>query len=229
LRLLLIEDDEMIQEVVSRGLEEEQGYEVDTAGDGPTGLRMALDEDYALIILDLMLPGLNGLRICEEIRNRRISTPILMLTARDAVGDRVKGLETGADDYLPKPFDFRELRARVHALLRRDKTNKARVLHIGPLVMDTGNHTVMCREEELVLTPREYSLLEALALSEGRVMTRDAIMYRVWGNYDATSNTVDVYIRMLRKKLEEAGLPKLINTVHGLGYMLKAPKRGEDQ
>lgn len=223
MRVLLIEDDVLIRDVVTRGLEEQQVYSVDTAADGQTGLRMALEVDYALIILDLMLPGLDGWSLCDKLRARRVSTPILMLTARDAVADRVRGLEAGADDYLPKPFDFDELLARVRALLRRDNVYKARVLHVGHLEIDTGSRQVTCDGEEVRLTPREYALLEALAMNEGRILTREAIQYRVWSDEESTSNTVDVYIGLLRKKLEGGLSGKLIHTVHGLGYMLKSP------
>ena len=227
MRVLLIEDDVLIRDVVTRGLEEQQVYSVDAAADGHTGLRMALEVDYALIILDLMLPGLDGWSLCDKLRARRVSTPILMLTARDAVADRVRGLEAGADDYLPKPFDFDELLARVRALLRRDKVYKARVLHVGHLEIDTGSRQVTCDGEEVRLTPREYALLEALAMNEGRILTREAIRYRVWSDEESTSNTVDVYIGLLRKKLEGGLSDKLIHTVHGLGYMLKSPSEVE--
>lgn len=223
MRILLIEDDTLIREVVARGLREEAMYEVDAAADGLTGLRMALEADYALIVLDLMLPGKDGWQICEELRSRRIATPILMLSARDAVQDRVHGLEIGADDYLPKPFDFDELRARVRALLRRDKRYKARVLHIGHLEIDTSTREVTCAGDTVSLTPREYALLEALAMNEGRPMSRDAIQYRIWNNDESTSNTVDVYIGLLRKKIDADRPVKLIHTVHGVGYMLKGP------
>jgi two-component system copper resistance phosphate regulon response regulator CusR len=221
MKILLIEDDVLISDVVKRGLEEDRLYAVETAEDGPTGLRMALEGDYAVILLDIMLPGLDGWRICEALRAQRVHTPILMLTAHDAVQDRVRGLEMGADDYLPKPFVFDELLARIRALLRRDKLYKARQLHIDHLMIDTVTHRVTVEGEELALTPREYALLEALAMNEGRVMSRDAIQYRVWNNDECTSNTVDVYIGMLRKKLDADRPVKLIHTVHGAGYMLK--------
>jgi len=227
MKILLIEDDRLIRDVITRGLEEDRLYTVDTASTGTDGLRMALEADYAVIILDLMLPGIDGWRICEELRLRRIHTPILMLTARDTVPDRVHGLEIGADDYLTKPFDFDELLARVKALLRRDKLYKARVLRIGHLEIDTGLRRVVCAGEEVTLTPREYTLLETLAMNEGRVVSRETIQYRVWNNEENTSNTVDVYIGMLRKKIDADRPLKLIQTIHGQGYMLRAPMREE--
>jgi DNA-binding response OmpR family regulator len=227
MKILLIEDDTLIRDVIARGLAEDRLYAVETAADGSTGLRMALEADYAAIILDVMLPGLDGWRVCEELRARRIATPILMLTARDAVSDRVRGLELGADDYLTKPFDFTELLARVKALIRRDRPYRARVLHIGPLEIDTTAHSVVRDGAPILLTPREYALLEALAMHEGRVLSRDAIQYRVWNSEDSTSNTVDVYIGLLRKKIDADRPVKLIHTVHGMGYMLKAPELEE--
>lgn len=226
MKILVIEDDRLIREVITRGLEEDPLYTVETASDGTAGLRLALEGDYAVIVLDLMLPGVDGWRICEELRTRRNRTPILMLTARDAVPDRVRGLEMGADDYLTKPFDFDELLARIRALIRRDKLYKARVLHIADLEIDTGIRRVVRGGTEITLTPREYALLEALAMNEGRAMSRDAIQYRVWNNEETTSNTVDVYIGMLRKKIDADNPVKLIHTVHRLGYMLKAPVGG---
>lgn len=225
MRILLVEDDATIREVIKRGLEEDRLYTVDTAEDGETGLQKALDAEYAVIVLDLMLPGIDGWRICEELRARRNSTPILMLTARDAISDRVKGLEIGADDYLPKPFDFEELLARVRALIRRDKLSKSRILRIGPMEMDTIAHRVSVNGREISLTSREYALLEALAANEGRVLSRDAIQYRVWNSHESTSNTVDVYIGILRRKIDTDPQARLIHTVHGIGYMLKRPEQ----
>jgi DNA-binding response OmpR family regulator len=227
MKILLIEDDEPIRKVVKKGLEEDPIYTVDTAADGETGFEMALEDDYVVIILDLMLPRMDGLKVCEELRVRRIRTPILMLTARDSIRDRVRGLETGADDYLPKPFDFTELLARVRALIRRDRVAKGRVLKIGHLEIDTSAHRVLSNGAEVTLTLREYSLLEALAINEGRVLSRDVIQYRIWNSDDASSNTVDVYIGLLRKKIDADNPIKLIHTVHRMGYMLKRPDTEE--
>ncbi len=220
MRILLVEDEIGIAKVVRRGLEQAR-YEVETAQDGTTGLQMALQGSYALIILDLMLPGMDGLRICEELRSRRKRVPILMLTARGSVPDRVRGLETGADDYLPKPFDFTELLARVQALLRRDKMHKARLIRIADLEIDTVAHRVTRANQEIALSQREYLLLEALAAHEGQVLTREAIQERVWMDEESYSNTVDVYIGMLRKKIDANHEMKLIQTVRGLGYTLR--------
>ena len=178
MRLLLIEDDPGIAEVVQQGLGE-AGFDIDLAVDGPSGLRQAIEQTYELIVLDLMLPGMDGLKICEELRLRRDTTPILMLTARDSVQDRVRGLENGADDYLPKPFDFDELLARVRALLRRDKIHKRRVIRISDLEIDTGNRSVKRSGLPIPLSPREYTLLEALAVREGQTLTRELILDRV--------------------------------------------------
>jgi two-component system copper resistance phosphate regulon response regulator CusR len=223
MKILLIEDDALIRDVIQCGLEEDHFYTLDTAEDGLTGLRMALEGTYAVIILDVMLPGMDGWKICETLRAQRIATSILMLTARDAVQDRVRGLTLGADDYLPKPFDFNELLARIRALLRRNTLYKAHILRIGHLEIDSVTRRVTYDGEEIMLTQREYALLETLAMNEGRVVSRDAIQYHVWNNDESTSNTVDVYIGMLRKKIDADRPVKLIHTMHGQGYMLKDP------
>lgn len=222
MRLLLIEDEAPNAAIIQRGLEEE-GFRVETARDGRTGLKLALSHDYAAIILDLMLPGMDGREVCESLRARRNPVPILMLTARGAVEDRVRGLEAGADDYLPKPFDFSELLARVRALVRRDKLHKGRVLHIDRLEIDTGTRRVTCDGQEVRLTPQEYALLEALARHEGRTLTRDYILTHVWNNEDSYSNSVDVHIGILRKKIDAGHAVKLIHTVHRLGYRMERP------
>lgn len=223
MRVLLVEDEAPIAAVIQRGLQEAR-YTVDLAADGTTGLQMALESTYALIVLDVMLPRMDGWKVCEALRARRIATPVLMLTARDAVEDRVRGLELGADDYLPKPFDFTELLARVRALLRRDRLNKGRVLRIADLELDTGTQRVTRGGQEVALTRREYSLLEALAANEGRVLTRDVIQNQVWSNEESYSNTVDVHVGTLRKKIDAERAVKLIHTVHGFGYTLKRPE-----
>jgi len=202
MRILLVEDEVPIAEVVARGLTQ-AGYSVEIAATGRAGLEKAESGLYALILLDIMLPGLDGWEICERLRAQKITTPILMLTARDAVSDRVRGLETGADDYLPKPFDFAELLARIRALLRRDRL-----------------HNVERGCKEITLTPREYSLLEALAGHEGQTLTREVILERVWLDEESYSNTVDAYIHLLRRKLDAEHPVKLLHTVHGVGYRL---------
>jgi DNA-binding response OmpR family regulator len=222
MRVLLIEDERPIADVVRRGLEN-AGYSVDLAHDGNKGLEMAQEGLYSVILLDLMLPGCDGWTVCQTLRAARNTTPILMLTARDAVQDRVRGLELGADDYLPKPFDFSELLARVQALLRRDRLHKGRIVRVGDLEIDTGLRRVMRAGNEIALTPREYALLEALAANEGKVLTRDVILKNVWFDNESFSNTVDVYVGILRRKVDHGHADKLIQTIYGVGYTLVAP------
>jgi two-component system copper resistance phosphate regulon response regulator CusR len=219
----VVEDDVVIANLIRKGLEQAR-FEVDVAPDGPTGLKLAQGEPYGAIILDVMLPGKDGWAVCAALRERRNTTPILMLTARDSVEDRVRGLETGADDYLPKPFDFKELLARVRALLRRDKLHKARVFRVADLEVDTSAGRVTRSGQEISLTPREYALLEALAANEGRVLTREMIQDRVWMDDEGFSNTVNVHVANLRKKIDAGHDVKLIHTVHGFGYSLRAPE-----
>jgi two-component system copper resistance phosphate regulon response regulator CusR len=207
---------------VKRGLEQ-AGFSVDTASDGESGLELALDGVYSLIVLDLMLPKMDGWTVCEELRRNRVQTPILMLTARGAVEDRVRGLDIGADDYLPKPFDFSELLARIRALLRRDKVHRARVFKVADLEVDTAKRKVTRGGVEIGLSKREYELLEALAANEGQVLTRDIILDNVWGSDESYSNTVDVYIGLLRKKIDAGHEDRLIHTVRGFGYALRRP------
>lgn len=223
MKILLIEDEKGIANLIREGLED-ASYSVDVRDDGQDGLELALEQMYHLIILDVMLPRRDGWSVCEALRARRCRTPILMLTARDTVADRVRGLDAGADDYLPKPFDFQELMARVRALLRRDKIHRARMIRVGDLEIDSAKRRVTRDGVEILLSNREYDLLEALAANEGKVLTREAIQERIWMNEDAYSNTVNVYIGMLRKKIDAGHAVKLIQTVHGVGYTLRLPE-----
>jgi DNA-binding response OmpR family regulator len=247
--ILLIEDDEVIAELVRMGLEEAH-FRVEVARDGDAGLQRALEGEYHLIILDVMLPGQDGWQICEALRARvlgpgyprsgwtgglsapagrdRRTVPILMLTALDAVDNRVRGLEVGADDYLPKPFDFAELLARVRALLRRERLHQARVIRIADLTIDPGGGRVWRGGQEIRLTPREFTLLEALAANEGRVLTRELIQERVWQDEDGYPNTVTVHLNALRRKIDADHPVKLIHTVHGLGYTLRRPEADDE-
>ncbi|MCC6443189.1 MAG: response regulator transcription factor [Armatimonadetes bacterium] len=226
MKILLVEDDDVIAERVQAGLKK-AGYETDIAPDGDAGLRLWKEGVYALIILDIMLPRRDGWEVCERIRARRDPVPILMLTARDAVNDRVRGLESGADDYLPKPFAFPELLARVRALLRRDKLHKARVIRVADLVIDTTARTGSRAGQSISLTPHEFDLLEALARNEGRTLTREVIMERVWNEEESDYGTVNFHIAQLRKKVDAPHPVKLIQTVHGVGYTLRSP--GEEE
>lgn len=223
MRILVVEDDPVIAGLLRKGLEQ-ANFEVEVVGDGQQGFSAARQPDIGLIVLDVMLPGMDGWAVCQGIRERRVTTPILMLTARDAIEDRVKGLEGGADDYLPKPFDFKELLARVRALLRRDKIHKTRVIRVADLEMDTSTRSVTRGGQEIQLTPREFSLLEALIVNEGRVLTREMIQDRIWLDDESFSNTVNVHVAHLRKKVDSAHPVKLIHTVHGVGYTLRSPE-----
>jgi DNA-binding response OmpR family regulator len=227
MRVLVIEDEEAIAEVIRQGLEGAR-YSVDIASNGVEGLERALEQEYVVILLDIMLPGLSGWEVCRRLRDSRNQTPILMLTARDGLDDRVRGLDLGADDYLPKPFEFRELLARIRALLRRDKINRSRIIRIADLEIDTGARRVLRGGEEVHLTEREYTLLEALASQEGRTLTREFIQERVWYDDASYSNTVDAYIRLLRRKIDAGHAVKLIQTVHGVGYVLRAEPDGDE-
>ncbi len=218
--MLLVEDEIAIAAIIKKGLQEE-GFLVESVRDGRRGLDHALHNDYACVILDLMLPEMDGLKVCETLRQRKKNVPILMLTARGEVEDRVTGLNLGADDYLAKPFDFAELIARVHALVRRDSLHKGDFLTIGRLTINTTDQTVSCNGKPLQLTRQEYGLLLALARQEGRAISRDYITQVVWGADDTYSNSVDVHIAQLRKKIDAGYQQKLIHTVHRVGYQLK--------
>ena len=223
MRVLLVEDEAAIAAVIQRGLESAH-YAVETAADGTCGLEMAVERTYSLIILDIMLPGMNGWSICQALRARRDTTPILMLTARDEVEDRVTGLEMGADDYLPKPFAMGELLARTHALLRRDRVHRTPIIRVADLEIDTGRQHVSRAGRPIDLTRREYDLLAALAAREGYLFTRQMIQERVWMDDESLSNVVDVHVMALRRKVDADHPVKLIQTVHGRGYTLKRPE-----
>jgi DNA-binding response OmpR family regulator len=222
-RILLVEDDRKAARVLSRGLEEE-GFVVDVTHAGDEGESRAEATGYDLIILDWLLPGAAGIDVCRHLRRRGVNTPIIMLTARDALGDRVAGLNTGADDYLTKPFAFAELLARIRALLRRAESAPPPVLAVGDLTLDPLSHRVARGGRRIVLTPREYALLEYLARHADRVVTRTELGEHVWQDErDALTNLVDVHISHLRRKID-AGQPRpLLHTVRGRGYRL-----GED-
>ncbi|MFN2149157.1 MAG: response regulator transcription factor [Anaerolineales bacterium] len=224
--ILVIEDEERILQFLRRGLTYE-GYTVDTAVNGTEGLAKALELNPDLVIIDWMLPelepGLDGLEVCRRLREEG-DTPLLMLTAKDSVADRVRGLDAGADDYLVKPFALNELLARVRALLRRTKTTQPEVLSFQDLRLDTGTHQAFRADRAIDLTAKEYELLELLLRHPRQVLTRDLIYDRVWGyDFGGESNIIEVYIRYLRQKTEEGGLPRLIHTVRGVGYVLREP------
>ncbi len=223
MRLLVVEDEHRLAEVLRQGLTE-QGYAVDLAYDGETGLGLAELEPYDLLILDVMLPGLDGLALCRRLRALGRHMPILLLTARDAVDDRVAGLDSGADDYLSKPFAFRELLARVRALLRREGRSREPVLRVDDLTLDPATHEVRRGGRAVELTSKEYAVLEYLLHHPNRVLTRTQIAEHVW-DYDfvAMSNVIDVYIRSLRRKLDDDGATRLLHTVRGTGYQLRSP------
>jgi DNA-binding response OmpR family regulator len=223
MKILIVEDDKLISSTVKRGLEK-SNYEVEVAENGRSGLEMALDRPFSLIILDLMLPGMDGMSVCRGLRSRKVSTPVLMLTARDSLDDRVEGLDTGADDYLVKPFEFPELLARIRALIRRDHVYKGSIIQVGDLEVDRVYRTVRRAGKEIHLSEREFTLLEALAANEGRVLSREYIRDRVWCDEDSFSNNVDSCIKQIRKKIDADPLPKLIQTVHGMGYTLRESK-----
>lgn len=222
MRVLIIEDDAVIGQQLKAGLDAE-GFKTTLCRDGVEGLVAARSIDYGLIILDLMLPRRDGWQICESLRADRNAVPILMLSARDSIEDRVRGLECGADDYLSKPFDFRELVARVRSTMRRQALQKSRLIRIADLVIDTSDGTVVRGEDHVRLTPHEYALLEALARNPGRILSKAQIQERVWGNDESYSNVVSYHISLLRKKIDLGRSEKLIHTIYGFGYVLRIP------
>lgn len=221
MRILVVEDEKKVASFIRKGLEEE-GYAVDVASDGETGLSMALDGVHDLIVLDIHMPKRDGLSVLSELRSKRVSTPVLLLTIRAAIEDKVLGLDSGADDYLTKPFAFEELVARIRALLRRRAEAAEPVMRIADLTLDPARREVFRGATRIELTAKEFALLDFLMRNRGRVVTRTAIAERVWDyDFDSMTNVIDVYVNYLRKKIDSGREPKLIHTVRGVGYVMK--------
>jgi len=223
MKILLVEDEAKIAAFIEKGLNE-HGYELTLAPDGQQGLRMAMQGTFDVIILDVMLPVLNGLDVCKWVRQEGINTPVLMLSALGTLEDKVQGLQAGADDYLLKPFHFKELIARIQALTRRQQHSAAgnNMLHIADLQLDRNRKYAQRDSREIILTAKEYALLEMLLQNSNRILSRDEIGNHVWGqDFDSSSNVIDVYINYLRNKIEKGFSSKLIHTVVGMGYIMK--------
>ncbi len=223
MRILIVEDNRRLNSSLKRSLGED-GFAVNSAFSGPEGEELAELTSYDAIILDVMLPEKDGLAVCRDLRKRRINTPIIMLTARDTIEDRVQGLDSGADDYLVKPFALSELRARLRALLRRDGVDKSGVLSVADLIVDPAVHQARRAGQVVELTAKEFSLLEYFMRNPNRLITREMAESHIW-NYDfeSTSNVIDVYVRRLRRKIDDPFEPRLIETVRGAGYRLRDP------
>ena len=222
MRILLAEDEPRVAGFIAKGLRE-QAYAVDVAPNGEEAIYSASVQQYDLLILDVMLPVQDGFTVCRTLRGKGVRTPILMLTARDAVDDRVTGLDCGADDYLTKPFDFKELLARLRALARRPIEVRAELLRAADLTLNTANHAVSRAGKTVGLTAKEYALLEFLVLNQNRIVNREQIAQHVWDeSFDPFSNLIDVYIRRLRTKIDAGFQPALIHTRRGEGYILTA-------
>jgi len=221
MRILVVDDDRRLCGIIKRGLMEE-AYAVDLAYDGEEGEYMAEVNSYDLIILDIMMPRKDGIQVCRELRTKRINTPILMLTAKDAIEDRIKGLDAGADDYMVKPFAFNELLARVRALLRREGMFKSPEIRAGSLILNTLTRQVQRGHDTIDLTTKEYAILEFFMRHPNMVITRTMLEEHVWNyDFDSMSNLIDVYIRRLRRKIDGEREDSLIQTVRGAGYRLK--------
>jgi heavy metal response regulator len=221
MRILVVEDEKKVASFITKGLEEEL-YQVDVANDGREGLSMANSQEYDLIISDVMMPHLNGFQLTEELRKQNIHTPILLLTVKDSVQDKVTGLNIGADDYLTKPFSFDELTARVRALLRRRDSSKDNFLILDDLKVDLLAHRVTRGEKEIILTPKEFSILEYLMRNKNRIISRTKLIEHVYDyHFDPGTNVIDVYINKLRQKIDQDFPKPLIHTVRGLGYVIK--------
>jgi DNA-binding response OmpR family regulator len=221
MKILIVEDEKKVASFLKKGLEQEY-YSVDVALNGKEGLDYALSNEYDIIILDIMLPLLDGISLLKEIRKVKIETPVLMLTAKDTVEDKVDGLDSGADDYLPKPFAFEELLARVRALLRRKEKNKTLVISADDLSLDTQTHKVIRGNKEILLTPKEYSILEYLLRNKNHVVSRMKLTEHVYEyQFDPDTNVIDVYINKLRNKIDKDFDHQVLLTIRGIGYMIK--------
>src|SRR3989344_2048 len=220
MRILLVEDERRLSSIIKKGLVED-GYAVDAAFDGEEGQFMAESESYDLVILDVMLPKRDGITVCKNLRAKPIKTPILILTAKSAVEDKVMGLDAGSDDYMTKPFSFLELRSRVRALIRRSSQDTKTTLTIADVVVDPLKHSVERGGRNITLTPKEFAILEFLLHHKNEVVTRTMITEHVWDyNFDGMSNVVDVFLANLRKKIDKNTTKKLIHTIHGVGYKI---------
>jgi DNA-binding response OmpR family regulator len=225
MRILLVEDEQVLAAVLKRGLEE-HGYAVDLAGDGEEALAFATTEPYDLVVLDVMLPDIKGFSVCRQLRTNGRNMPVLMLTALDSVEDRVAGLDSGADDYLAKPFDPRELLARVRALLRREQVQRDPLLRVADIELNSASREVRRGPRPIDLTTREYAILELFLRNANRVLSRDEIAQHIWAfDFSAMSNVIDVYVGNLRRKLGDDAEPRLLRTVRGAGYLLRDPAR----
>lgn len=220
MRILIIEDEQRLSNNIKKGLQEE-GFAIDQAFDGEEGQYLAESESYDLIILDIMLPKIDGINVCKNLRSKSIKTPVLMLTAKTQLEEKVLGLNAGADDYLTKPFAFDELKARIQALLRRSFNQPEPELEIDDLLVDPKKHSVKRAAKEIKLTPKEFAILEFLLRHKNELVTRSQIIEHVWDyNFDSMSNVVDVFITTLRKKVDGGFDKKLIHTIHGVGYKI---------
>ncbi len=221
MRILIVEDEKKVASFIKKGLEEEY-FAADIALDGKEGMKMATSEEYDAIIMDIMLPFIDGISLLKEIRKREIVTPVLMLTVKDSLKDKVEGLDAGADDYLTKPFAFEELIARVRALLRRNENTKTSKLKVGDLLLDLQTHKVIRENQEIILTPKEYAILEYLMRNSNKVVSRTKLIEHVYDyHFDPETNIIDVYINKVRSKVDTNFKTPLIHTIRGIGYIIK--------
>lgn len=225
MKLLIVEDEKRLCQTVAKHLKSD-GYTVDTCYDGSDALDYINGTEYDAVILDIMLPGLDGISVLKKIRSRKLKTPVLLLTAKSSIDDKVEGLDSGADDYLTKPFSLEELSARIRVMIRRNGVERVdNTITVGPLTLDTEKKTAVRDGKTITLTAKEYSILEYLMHNQGIVLTRDKIMHHIWNyDYEGSSNIIDVYIRTLRNKIDADSDQKLIRTVRGIGYVIREEK-----